>query len=136
MIGASLWGSLSLNDADGFRNMGVKNMKRTAIYCRVSTSRQEKEGDSIPAQLDALREYIRQRGDLIPAGEYVDAELTALKASEPRKTAPAVRLDKVFASDFETVYTALNASERRRLWRSVIKEIRMDAGKNLDIIRQ
>ena len=30
--------------------------------------------------------------------------------------------------------TALKASERRRLWRSVIKEIRMDAGKNLDII--
>ncbi len=66
--------------------------------------------------------------------ERLTEELTALKASESRQTAPAVRLDKVFASDFETVYTALNASERRRLWRSVIKEIRMDAGKNLDII--
>lgn len=76
----------------------------------------------------------------IPLDEYkmdreqLTEELTALKASERRQTAPAVRLDKVFTSDFETVYKALNASERRRLWRSVIKEIRMDAGKNLDII--
>lgn len=76
----------------------------------------------------------------IPLDEYktdreqLTEELTALKASEPRNTAPAVRLDKVFTSDFETVYKALNASERRRLWRSVIKEIRMDDGKNLDII--
>lgn len=54
-------------------------MKRTAIYCRVSTSRQEKEGDSIPAQLDALREYIRQRDDLIPAGEYIDAGISGTK---------------------------------------------------------
>ena len=68
--------------------------------------------------------------------ERLTEELTALKASERRQTAPAVRLDKVFASDFETVYKALNASERRRLWRSVIKEIRMDAGKNLDGIKQ
>ena len=106
MIGASLWGSLSLNDADGFRNGGQKHEKNGAI---------------------PLDEYKTDR-------ERLTEELTALKASEPRKTAPAVRLDKVFTSDFETVYKALNASERRRLWRSVIKEIRMDAGKNLDII--
>ena len=81
-----------------------------------------------------------EKNGAIPLDEYktdreqLTEELTALKASEPRKTAPAVRLDKVFTSDFETVYTALNASERRRLWRSVIKEIRMDADKTLDII--
>ena len=54
-------------------------MKKTAIYCRVSTARQEKEGDSIPAQLDALRDYIRQRDDLIPAGEYIDAGISGTK---------------------------------------------------------
>ena len=107
MIGASLWGNNILNGADGFSNMGEK--------------KHEKNG-AIP-----LDEYKTDR-------ERLTEELTALKASEPRKTAPAVRLDKVFTSDFETVYKALNASERRRLWRSVIKEIRMDAGKNLDII--
>ena len=31
MIGASLWGSLSLNDADGFRNGGQKHEKNGAI---------------------------------------------------------------------------------------------------------
>ena len=34
------------------------NLKRTACYLRVSTSRQAEEGDSIPAQRDALRKYI------------------------------------------------------------------------------
>lgn len=87
-----------------------------------------------------MGEQKHEKNGAIPLDEYktdrerLTEELTALKASESRQTAPAVRLDKVFASDFETVYTALNASERRRLWRSVIKEIRMDAGKNLDII--
>ena len=33
---------------------------RAAIYCRVSSTQQAKEGDSISAQLDALRKYIRK----------------------------------------------------------------------------
>ena len=68
----------------------------------------EKNGDLLPRFDSAipLDEYKTDR-------EQLTEELTALKASEPRKTAPAVRLDKVFTSDFETVYTALNASERR-----------------------
>ena len=160
-------------------------MKRTAIYCRVSTTRQEMvhcsqsrtisettienavlkavkaEVDKITIEQSKPRQKGAQRAtaakekaitrklerlkaaylnSAIPLDEYktdreqLTEELTALKASERRQTAPAVRLDKVFTSDFETVYTALNASERRRLWRSVIKEIRMDAEKNLDII--
>jgi len=47
-------------------------MKRTAIYLRVSTDRQAQEGDSIPAQRDALLKYIDAREDLILAGEYLD----------------------------------------------------------------
>ena len=30
---------------------------RAALYCRVSSTQQAKEGDSIPAQLDALNKY-------------------------------------------------------------------------------
>lgn len=76
----------------------------------------------------------------IPLDEYkmdrerLTAELTALKASESRQNVPAVQLDKIYTSDFESVYGALNALERRRLWRSVIREIRMDSDKALDII--
>lgn len=47
-------------------------MKRTAIYLRVSSDRQAKEGDSIPAQRDALLKYIDSRPDLTFAGEYLD----------------------------------------------------------------
>lgn len=79
-------------------------------------------------------------GGAIPLDEYktdrerLTAELTALKASESRQNVPAVQLDKIYTSDFESVYGALNAQEKRRLWRSVIREIRMDSEKNLDII--
>ena len=54
-------------------------MKRTAIYCRVSTDAQAKEGDSIPAQLDALRRYIAEHDELTPAGEYIDAGISGTK---------------------------------------------------------
>lgn len=45
-------------------------MKRVALYCRVSTDKQVK-GDSIPAQLAALREYARKESYEI-VGEYID----------------------------------------------------------------
>ena len=48
------------------------DMIRAAIYLRVSTSIQAQEGDSIPAQLSALRKYIADRPDMICAGEYID----------------------------------------------------------------
>lgn len=54
-------------------------MKRTAIYCRVSTDSQVKDGDSIPAQLDALRRYIAEHDDLTPAGEFIDAGISGTK---------------------------------------------------------
>lgn len=46
-------------------------MKRAALYCRVSTERQVKEGDSIPAQITALRKYVADHNYII-AGEYID----------------------------------------------------------------
>lgn len=47
-------------------------MKKTAIYIRVSSDVQAREGDSIPAQRDALRKYIDDHKDLTFAGEYLD----------------------------------------------------------------
>lgn len=55
-------------------------MKRTAIYMRVSSDRQAREGDSIPAQRDALRKYINERPDLTFAGEYLDDGISGTKA--------------------------------------------------------
>lgn len=56
-------------------------MKRTAIYIRVSSFRQAQDGDSIPAQRDALRKYIDNRDDLIFAGEYLDDGVSGTKAT-------------------------------------------------------
>jgi hypothetical protein len=76
----------------------------------------------------------------IPLDEYkmdrerLTEELSRVRAQMPPESVSNIRLDKIYTSDFESVYGALNALERRRLWRSVIREIRMDGEKNLDII--
>ena len=46
-------------------------MKRTAIYLRVSTDKQAQEGDSIPAQRDALKKYVKEHNYIL-VGEYLD----------------------------------------------------------------
>lgn len=56
-------------------------MKKTAIYLRVSSDRQAQEGDSIPAQREALRKYIDERPDLSFAGEYLDDGISGTKAT-------------------------------------------------------
>ena len=53
-------------------------MKRAAIYARVSSDRQAKEGDSIPAQVDALRKYVADHGFVL-AGEYIDDGISGTK---------------------------------------------------------
>lgn len=54
-------------------------MKKVAAYIRVSTDRQAKEGDSVPAQREALRKYIEEHDDLISAGEYIDDGISGRK---------------------------------------------------------
>lgn len=57
-------------------------MIRAAIYARVSTDAQAKEGDSIPAQLDALRKYVREHDDTVMVDEYVDDGVSGTKFAE------------------------------------------------------
>lgn len=54
-------------------------LRRTAIYMRVSTIAQAQDGDSLPAQRNALREYIDKHDDLTLAGEYVDEGISGQK---------------------------------------------------------
>lgn len=56
-------------------------MKRVALYARVSTDAQVREGDSIQAQLAALREYA-QKHNYIIAGEYVDDGISGTLLAE------------------------------------------------------
>lgn len=51
---------------------------RAALYCRVSSDKQAKEGDSIPAQLDALNKYaIERKYEII--GTFVDDGVSGTK---------------------------------------------------------
>ncbi len=56
-------------------------MKRVALYARVSTDAQVREGDSIQAQLTALREYAHKHNYIV-AGEYVDDGISGTLLAE------------------------------------------------------
>ena len=54
---------------------------RVGIYARVSTDIQAKEGDSIQAQLSALREYAKKNGYEV-VGEYIDDGISGTLLNE------------------------------------------------------
>ena len=53
-------------------------MKRTAIYMRVSSDRQAKEGESLEFQRNLLLDYIKTH-DLVLVGEYMDDGISGTK---------------------------------------------------------
>ena len=55
-------------------------MKLAAIYARVSSKDQERDGFSIPAQLKYLREYA-QRNQIEIVQQFVDVILTKARAA-------------------------------------------------------
>lgn len=59
----------------------MENTLRAALYARVSTDQQVKEGDSIDAQIDALTKYAIGHEYLI-AGRYVDEGISGRKFEE------------------------------------------------------
>lgn len=67
-------------------------MQECYIYARVSTKDQEREGFSIPAQLELLRAYAQREGCRI-AGEFTESE-TAGKAGRVQFSAMADSLQK------------------------------------------
>ncbi len=66
---------------------------RAAIYTRVSTEEQAKEGFSLDAQLDKLRSYCKAR-DWIVAGEYVDDGYSGRKTKRPAYMKMLDEMDK------------------------------------------
>lgn len=53
-------------------------MTRCALYCRVSSDRQAREGDSIPAQIDALNKYAKEHKFQI-IGTFIDDGISGTK---------------------------------------------------------
>lgn len=56
--------------------------KRTALYIRVSSDQQVKEGDSLPAQRDALEKYVKDHAYLVAAGTYMDDGVSGRKFAQ------------------------------------------------------
>ena len=61
-------------------------MQFAALYIRVSSDKQAAEGDSIPAQRDALRKYVNDHPGMICAGEYLDDGISGTKADRDELT--------------------------------------------------
>lgn len=78
----------------------MNEIRRVAIYCRVSTEEQANEGYSIAAQLDTLRQYAKLYGWEI-AREYVDEGISGKNI----KGRPAMQqlIADVEADKFEAV---------------------------------
>jgi len=66
---------------------------RAAIYTRVSTEDQAKEGFSLDAQLEKLRSYCKAR-DWIIAGEYIDEGYSGRKTRRPAYKKMMEEIDK------------------------------------------
>lgn len=74
-------------------------MKRTALYIRVSTTRQEQEGYSIPLQKDRMIAYCRAKGWAV-AGVFIDPGHSGSSLERPGITA---LIDGVEAGKFDVV---------------------------------
>lgn len=78
--------------------------------------------------------------DLITMDEFkLDREkllmqLEKINAEDSRPIKDLSYLKNFLKMDFESVYDSLSIPERRELWRSIVKEIRVDHDKNIHII--
>lgn len=78
--------------------------------------------------------------DLITMDEFkLDREkllmqLEKINTEDSRPVKDLSYLKNFLKMDFESVYDSLSIPERRELWRSIVKEIRVDHDKNIHII--
>ena len=87
-------------------------MKRVAIYMRVSTDRQAQEGDSIPAQRNALTKYINEHDDLVLSGEYLDDGISGTKSDRDelqRLLADVIggKIDLILVTKLDRLYRSI-----------------------------
>jgi DNA invertase Pin-like site-specific DNA recombinase len=87
-------------------------MKRIAIYMRVSTDKQAQEGDSIPAQRDALLKYINTHDDMILAGEYLDDGISGTRSDRDElcrmlDDVQAGKVDLILVTKLDRLYRSI-----------------------------
>ena len=66
--------------------------------------------------------------------EKLILQLEEMKKEDSRPAKDLTHLENFLKKDFESLYDSFTVPERRELWRSVIKEIRMDHNRNIRII--
>lgn len=84
-------------------------IKRAALYVRVSSTIQAQEGDSIPAQLDALRRYASDHG-MIVVGEYVDDGVSGTRSDRDelnRLLSDIDRIDILLVTKLDRLYRSI-----------------------------
>ena len=93
---------------------------KTAIYIRVSSDKQA-DGDSIPAQRDALKKYVNTHDNMIFAGEYLDDGVSGTKyqRDELQRLLDDVRAGKVNL----IIFTKLDRFFRSIRWYTKTQEI-------------
>lgn len=117
-------------------------LEKYIIQCEIEDKPKKDNRQKIVAlekKLDRIKElYLNE---IIDIDEYkidranIMEQLDQLKQSEQQPIEKDLtKLKEFLNSDFETIYETLEISEKRLLWRSIIKEIRVDRNKNFRII--
>ena len=128
----------------------LENMLLERIRPELENYIAEYEVANLPAlRTDAKRRSVEGKmqklkdlylNDLITMDEFkLDREkllmqLEKINAEDSRPVKDLSYLKNFLKMDFESVYDSLSVPERRELWRSIVKEIRVDHDKNIHII--
>lgn len=128
----------------------LENMLLERIRPELENYIAEYEVANLPAlRTDAKRRSVEGKmqklkdlylNDLITMDEFkLDREkllmqLEKINAEDSRPVKDLSYLKNFLKMDFESVYDSLSIPERRELWRSIVKEIRVDHDKNIHII--
>lgn len=101
--------------------MSIKG-KKAAIYARVSTDEQARQGLSIGDQVESLRKYASENGCIL-VGEYVDAGFSAHKRYKTRPSLMRLLADVECGKIELILFTKLDRWERRAADYYTIQEI-------------
>jgi hypothetical protein len=98
---------------------------------------------NIPALKERLRRLnVTYMAGNIPDDEYLqqDAEIKALIAKAENEAPPPVKdiepLRKLLSTDIKDIYSTLDNEEKRRFWRNIIKEIKLEDNKVDSVVFQ
>ena len=99
-------------------------MKKAVIYARVSSGRQEKEGFSIPAQIEFLTEYARHNGFSV-VEQFIEAETA--------KIAGRKQFNNMLKYITENQIDAILAEKTDRIYRNFKDYIVLEDFKHIEV---